>query len=58
MLSNLKFLKSCQWNRLGKHLFLVVRMFGQQFYTFDNFPYKDTIESWKRAIKVGRHGDV
>jgi hypothetical protein len=26
--SNLKFLKSCQRNRLGKHLPLVVRMFG------------------------------
>jgi hypothetical protein len=56
--SNLKFLKSCQRNRLGKHLPLVVRMFGQQFYTLDNFPYKDAIESWKRVVKVGRHGDV
>ena len=27
--SNLKFLKSCQRNRLEKHLLLVVRMFGQ-----------------------------
>jgi hypothetical protein len=27
--SNLKFLKSCQRNRLGKHLPLVVHMFGQ-----------------------------
>jgi hypothetical protein len=56
--SNLKFLKSCQRNRLGKHLPLVVRMFGQQYFTLENFPYKDALESWKSAVKVGCHGDV
>jgi hypothetical protein len=43
--SNLRFLKSCQRNRLGKHLPLVVRMFGQQYFTLENFPYKDALES-------------
>jgi len=56
--STLKFLKSCQCNRLGKHLPLVVHMFGQKYYTLDNFPYKDAINSWKNVVKVGRHGDV
>lgn len=56
--SSLKFLKSCQRNRLGKHLPLVVRMFGQQYFTLENFPYNDAIESWKAAVKVGRQGDA
>jgi hypothetical protein len=43
--SSLKFLKSCQRNRLGKHLPLVVCMFGQKYYFLKNFPYKETIES-------------
>jgi hypothetical protein len=56
--SNVKFLKSCQRNRLGKHLPLVVRMFGQQYFSLDNFPYKDAIGSWRTAVKFGRQGDV
>ena len=56
--STLKFLKSCQRNRLGKHLPLVVRMFGQKYYTLETFPYNDAIGSWKNAVKIGRHGDV
>ena len=56
--STLKFLKSCQRNRLGKHLPLVVRMFGQHYYTLENFPYKEAIDSWRNAVKSGRHGDV
>jgi hypothetical protein len=56
--STLKFLKSCHRNRLGKHLPLVVQMFGQKFYTLESFPYKEAIESWKNAGKVGRHGDI
>jgi hypothetical protein len=56
--SNLKFLKSCQRNRLGKHLPLVVRMFGQQYFSLDNFSYKEAIQSWKAAVKVSRQGDV
>ena len=56
--SNLKFLKSCQRNKLEKHLPLVVRMFGQQYYTLENFPYKKALESWKNVVKVGKQGDV
>jgi hypothetical protein len=43
--SSLKFLKSCQRNRLGKHLPLVVRMFGQKYYAFEDFPYEEAIDS-------------
>lgn len=56
--STLKFLKSCQRNRLDKHLPLVVRMFGQNYYTLENFPYKEAMDSWKKAVKGGRHGDA
>jgi len=56
--SNLKFLKSCQRNRLGKHLPLVVRMFGQNYFSLDNFPYTEAIESWKSVVKAGRQGDA
>lgn len=56
--SNLKFLKSCQRNRLGKHLPLVVRMFGQNYFSLDNFPYMEAIESWRSVVKAGRQGDV
>jgi hypothetical protein len=56
--SNLKFLKSYQWNRLGKHFPLVVRMFRQQYFSLDNFSYKDAIGSWRIAVKFGWQGDV
>ena len=56
--SNLKFLKSCHRNRLGKHLSLVVRMFGQKFFSLENFPYREAINSWKAASKAGRQGDA
>ena len=56
--STLKFLKSCHRNRLGKHLPLAVRMFGQKFYTLQTVPYKEAIDSWRNAMKNGRHGDL
>jgi hypothetical protein len=56
--SSLKFLKSCQRNRLGKHLPLVVRMFGQRYYSLEDFPYSEAIDSWKQAKRLGRQGDV
>ena len=55
--SSVKFLKSCQRNRLDKHLPLVVRMFGQQYFTIQNFPYKEAIDSWRNAVKIGGQGD-
>lgn len=56
--STLKFLKSCQRNRLGKHLPLVVRMFGEKYFTLDNFPFQEAIDSWRNGVKVGRQGDA
>jgi hypothetical protein len=56
--SSLKFLKSCHRNRLDKHLPLVVRMFGQKYYSLKSFPYDEAIMSWKEAVKVGRQGDA
>jgi hypothetical protein len=56
--SSLKFLKSYQRNRLGKHLPLVVRMFGQRYYSLEDFPYSEVIDSWRQAKKLGWQGDV
>jgi hypothetical protein len=56
--SCLKFLKSCQRNRLCKHLPLVVRMFGQKCYSLEDFPYSEAIDSWRKAKKLGRQKDV
>jgi hypothetical protein len=39
----LAFMNSKLENRLTTHLPLVVRMFAQQFYTLQNFPYGDYI---------------
>jgi hypothetical protein len=37
--SNMGFMKNKLRNRLKTHLDLVVRMFAQKFFTFDNFPF-------------------
>ncbi len=34
---------------LRPHLPMVVKMFQQQFFTLDAFPYKDAIESYLRV---------
>jgi hypothetical protein len=44
--STLAFMKSKLCNRLTIHLSIVVRMFAQQFYTLENFPYVECIEQW------------
>jgi hypothetical protein len=54
--SSLKFLKSCQRNRLGKHLPLVVHMFRQKYYSLEDFPYSETIDSRRQVKKLGRQG--
>ena len=56
--STLKFLKSCHRNRLEKHLPLVVRIFGQQYFSLKNFPFTKAIDSWRDVVKKGRQGDV
>ncbi len=33
-------------NRLTMHLDLVVRLFAQEHYTLDNFPFQDAIKEW------------
>jgi len=30
-------------------------MFGQKYFTLENFPYNDAIELWKNVIKVGQY---
>lgn len=45
--SNLNFITSKLWNRLTIHLSLVVKMFAQQFYTLEDFPYAKTIATQK-----------
>jgi hypothetical protein len=47
--SSLKFVKSNFQNMLRPHLPMVVKMFQQQFFTLDAFPYKDAIESYLRV---------
>jgi hypothetical protein len=44
--STLMFMKTRLWNRLCEHLYLVVCMFAQPFYTFDTFPHDDAIMTW------------
>jgi hypothetical protein len=45
--STFSFMKSKLQNRLTTHLDLIIHMFVQRFYTFENFPYHQTIEEWK-----------
>jgi hypothetical protein len=53
--SSLSFLKSKLRNRLTTHLDLVVRMFAQDFYTLNNFPYQTAIIDWKaQNVRYGR----
>jgi hypothetical protein len=44
--SNMGFMKSKFKNRLTTHLNLVVRMFAQKFFTFNNFPFLITMNAW------------
>jgi hypothetical protein len=55
--SSLSFLKSKLRNRLTTHLDLVVRMFAQDFYTLNTFPYQTAITDWK-AQKVRYGGET
>jgi hypothetical protein len=41
------FMKIKLCNRLGLNLDAIVHMFAQEFYIQDNFPYEDTITTWK-----------
>jgi hypothetical protein len=52
--SLLAFLKSKLRNRLTTHLDLVVRMFAQDFYTLNTFPYQAAISDWKsQRVRYG-----
>jgi hypothetical protein len=46
-ISNMEFMKNKLKNRLTTHLNLVVRMFSQKFFTFDNFPFAIAMNAWK-----------
>jgi hypothetical protein len=50
--STLVFMKSKLWNRLTTHLPLVVRMFAQQFYILQNFPYVILSNGKELAIDI------
>jgi hypothetical protein len=45
--SKLTFMKTKLRNQLTVHLELVIQMFGQKFFTIENFPFGTTIQSWK-----------
>ena len=52
--SSLAFLKSKLRNRLTTHLDLVVRMFAQDFYNLNTFPYQAAISDWKsKRVRYG-----
>jgi hypothetical protein len=44
--STLSFMKSKLWNQLTTHFDLVVKMFAQNHYTLDTFPFGDVIKDW------------
>jgi hypothetical protein len=46
--SNLAFMKSKFYNKFIIHLPIVVRMFAQQFYSLENFPYAKLLSSGKQ----------
>ena len=51
--STLKFIKNEARNRLkGDHLNACVRLFSQDFYTVESFPYTKALEAWR---KQGRY---
>ncbi len=39
-------------NQLGPHLEMTICMFGQEFFTKNNFSYHDAIKSWKKQKNV------
>ncbi len=45
--SILTFMKDKLHNKLGLHLDTIVRMFAQDFYTQEKFPYEEAITIWK-----------
>jgi hypothetical protein len=47
--SILAFMNSKLRNKLIIHLPIVVHMFAQQFYTFENLPYVECIEQWRAS---------
>jgi hypothetical protein len=46
--SSLAFMKSKVYNKFTIHLQIVVRMFAQQFYSLENFPYAKLLSSGKQ----------
>jgi hypothetical protein len=43
--STLSFMKSKLWNQLTTHLDLVVKMFAQDHYILDTFPFEDWVDN-------------
>ncbi len=52
--STLTFMKNKLRNRLSLHLDTIVRMFAHEFYIQENFPYEETITTWKdQKVRIG-----
>jgi hypothetical protein len=43
----LAFMKNKLKSRLITHMFIVVSMHSQNFFTLENFPYDATYDNWK-----------
>jgi hypothetical protein len=50
--STLSFMKSMLWNRLVGHLYIAIRMFIQDFYTKETFPFHQALAHSNDADKV------
>lgn len=44
----LSFVKSKLCNKLIDHLYLVMHMFAQKFFTLESFTYHEAIHAWKK----------
>jgi hypothetical protein len=47
--SSISLLKNKVHNHLNHHLQLVVVMYAQKFFTFDNFPYQVAYDMWSNV---------
>lgn len=54
--SRLEYVKNLKRNRLDTHLDVCLRLFEQNLYTLENFPYQLGIGSWCNASTRGRYG--
>ena len=53
--SSMAFVQDSARNRLDEHLALCVRMFTQDLYDLETFPFEAALEKWKAASSRGRY---